>query len=283
LANVSLLAPGSKDKFSRKKITESTDFSKLAKLLTNKNDRIISYSFSNIQYILADRLPASGNYFYFPWQEEYNKNPKFGIKISSCEDINRNNPKIMYIDKYDQWSWMRPAPWGGDSYGKCIQNILDERYIKIPDRTIYVRRDILTAETGIDLDIKIKPTSAVGPTSPIALNLTQAHKNEELGMKRIGLMFGTNATRNQGKAELRLVGPNKSSFRKEVVLQDLVDNSYSFFEIDSGRYTSGELVSTTGGGVAVWESHIGAGAPFACAIYEYADGRRRFTPGCPIF
>lgn len=115
---------------------ESTTFGELAKAITNKDDRVIAYSFQNFEYLSADRLPASGDFFYLPWQEKYNESPRFGIRINACDDIKRTQPKLMLIDK---WMVFGKYPW--DSYAGCVQGVLDARYRQIPNELIFVRSD----------------------------------------------------------------------------------------------------------------------------------------------
>jgi hypothetical protein len=115
---------------------DKTEFSNLVQAVTSKEDKIIAYSFANFEYLAADRLPASGNFFYLPWQEKYNENPKYGIKIDSCEDIKKYKPKIMLIDKWLVWgkhSW--------DSYAGCVQSIIDNDYSQVGYKPYYFRND----------------------------------------------------------------------------------------------------------------------------------------------
>ncbi|MCW8163487.1 hypothetical protein D8B22_01220 [Verminephrobacter aporrectodeae subsp. tuberculatae] len=141
-AKASLLLPGDREKFVARRVPAETEFSRLVKKYTDKDDKIIAYSFDNFQYIAADRLPASGHFFYLPWQEKYSENPKFGINIDACKEIAEYRPKIMLINKWKVWglySW--------DSYGGCIQKIVDTHYTQVPDRPFYIRKDISAAET----------------------------------------------------------------------------------------------------------------------------------------
>lgn len=141
IAKVSLLLPGERQYFYEKRIPVETEFSKLVQKFTNKDDRIIAYSFQNYQYIVADRLPASGFFFYFPWQEKYNENPQYGIKIDVCQQIAAYRPKVMLIDKWKVWDRF---PW--ESYAGCIQALLDDHYTQIPGRPFYLRNDVYRAD-----------------------------------------------------------------------------------------------------------------------------------------
>ncbi len=138
IIKVSLVLTWEKDEILSKPVPETTDFSKYVKYFTNPKDRIIAYSFQNYEYIASQRLPASGYFFYLPWQEKYNENPKFGQVINACQQIKEYRPKIMLIDKWKVWGVF---PW--ESYAGCIQEVIDKEYTQIPQRPYYVRKDIL--------------------------------------------------------------------------------------------------------------------------------------------
>jgi|GEM_PF-1153678 len=278
---LSLVIPADREELKSRQTPETTEFSQLAQIFTSKGDKIIAYSFENFQYIAADRLPASGYFFYLPWQEKYNENPKFGIKIDACRQIDSYRPKIMLIDKWKVWG---AYPW--ESYAGCIQNIIDQHYRQIPDRPYYVRKDLLPEDMGIATaqeSYKMLPSAPLGAPSSIKILMTPSHQNDPSGTKRIGVLFGTYMRRNPGEAELRLRGLDGTEFVQRFPLSDLSDNKYRYFELDSKRYTSGKILSVTGGGVSTWESHDEKGGVMTCISYEYNNGKRRFTPGCPLF
>jgi hypothetical protein len=113
--------------------------------------------------------------------------------------------------------------------------------------------------------------------------MTPSHQDEQTGLKRIGVMFGTYVRQKPGDAELRLKRPNGPEFVQRFSLPDLDNNKCRFFEVDSKRYTSGEILSITGSAVSTWESHDEKGGVHTCITYEYTKGIRRFTLGCPLF
>ncbi|WP_236169976.1 hypothetical protein [Pseudomonas parasichuanensis] len=137
LLKVSLLLPGDKQRLLSKKNPAVTEFSQLVQRLTDKDDKIIAYSFNNHEYLAANRLPASGYYFYLPWQEKYNESPRYGVRIDACEQIAQNRPKVMLINKWKVWD---KYPW--DSYAGCVQSLIDKEYVQIPGRPFYVRKDL---------------------------------------------------------------------------------------------------------------------------------------------
>ena len=134
---LSLVIKEDQVKLEAKKIPQTTEFAELAKRLTDPSDRIIAYSFQNHQYILADRLPAVGNFFYFPWQANYYNHPILGIHTDVCQDIEQAKPKLMLIDKMfvnSEWRW--------ESYAGCIDQILDQQYTQLKGTHYYVRNDL---------------------------------------------------------------------------------------------------------------------------------------------
>ena len=283
IAKVSLWMPGERALLASKTIPKFTEFSQLVEFFTEKDDRIVAYSFQNNEYIAANRLPVSGHYFYLPWQEKYNENPKYGIKIDACKEISDYRPKVMLIDKKKVWDRF---PW--DSYASCIQKLIDTDYVQWPERPFYIRKDLVTADMGIITaggpSRKRVASPALGIASPIRLTTTPEHQNQNSALKRIGVMFGTYGWQeNPGEAELRLTGPDGAKFSRRFSLRDLGDNRYRYFDLNSNRYTAGEIIAISGGGIAAWSSIGEPGSAFTCIIYEYADSKRRFTPGCPIF
>ena len=140
----------------------------------------------------------------------------------------------------------------------------------------------------LDLDkengtYKMQPSAQLSSSMPLQLMVTSGHREYEAGLERIGVMFGTYVRQNPGEAELRLKGPDGAEFVQRFSLPDLADNKYRYFDLDSKRYVSGEIVSITGDGVSTWESHSEKGGVNTCITYEYNNGKRRFTPGCPLF
>lgn len=277
IVKLSLLIPGDKEKLESSRNLVSTEFSRLVQALTDKNDRIISYSFNNQEYIASDRLPASGNFFYLPSQEKYNDSPKFGIKIDACKEISEYRPKIMLIDK---WKISDSFPW--ESYAGCIQKLLDKEYTQYPGRPYYLRKDIaeIFFQGSDNARTKMQPSTQLDVSAPIKLYATIKHKENKAELKRIGIMFATYTRKNPGEAELRLKRLDGSEFVQHFPLPDLADNQYRYFDMDSNIYTEGKIVSISGGGISTWESHDENGGIHTCIIYEYVDGKRLYTPGC---
>lgn len=112
-------------------------FSELVKRFTVPSDRIISYSFDPLEYLLAHRLPASGAFYFLPQQAVYNEHPVLGVVSDPCQDIRVYKPKFMKIDKWLAWGTF---PW--ESYGTCVDKVMQESYVQIKGTPVYVRSDI---------------------------------------------------------------------------------------------------------------------------------------------
>jgi len=128
---------------------------------------------------------------------------------------------------------------------------------------------------------EMRPSSPLARDTAIKIMMTSGHEAAASGLKRIGVMFGTYVRRNQGEAEFRLRGPQGESLALRFDLPDVADNQYQFFDLDSKVYTSGEIVAISGGGISTWESHKLPAEMYTCIVYEYANGTKRSTPGCP--
>jgi len=153
LAKISLSLPGDKARMSGGQIPSTSEFSELVQTLTAREDRIISYSFNNLEYLLSERLPASGHIYYLPQQEIYSESPKLEILIDACREIEIYLPKVMYIDKWKAWNRI---PW--KSYGKCIQGVVDKYYVQVKNKPYYVRQDVLTKHMGLNFSAERLPT-----------------------------------------------------------------------------------------------------------------------------
>lgn len=115
-----------------------TPLGELAKAITEPGDRIIAYSFTPHEYLAADRLPASAQFFYLPWQADYEKRPVLGVDLNACRDIEQNRPKFIYLDR---WKVFDSYPWA--QYGQCVEAIVSHEYVAVPGMAgAYARKDI---------------------------------------------------------------------------------------------------------------------------------------------
>jgi len=126
-----------------------------------------------------------------------------------------------------------------------------------------------------------RPSAPLGQHAPIEIVMSNLHRQDLRPLKRIGISIGTYQRENPGVAELRLTTPDGHVFSKSFDLPDLVDNGYKIFELDAKPYSSGKILSRTGGGISAWEVHGESGLMATCLVFEYLDGSKEFTRGCP--
>ena len=153
VVKMSLILPSDVRRIAAAQVPEHTAFSNLVERFTNKNDKIVSYSDGNLQYMVSHRLPAVPNYFLLPHQVEYEKKPILGVSSHICQDIRDSQPKFVSLDKWLAWG---KFPWS--SYGACVDSIMEESYVHIDNTTIYVRQD-LWPDVKRALDSGYKPGS----------------------------------------------------------------------------------------------------------------------------
>ncbi|MHB8809409.1 MAG: hypothetical protein ACYC9M_05285 [Desulfobulbaceae bacterium] len=262
--------------------TEEGGIYEFVRSLTKKEGDLLCLVFNPIHYIKADRLPASGHYYYLPWQAAYNRKPLAGYKIDICKDMQSQAPAVIV---FDNWKVRGFIPL--EKYASCILSIIKNNYVRLqPDSQLFVRKDLLVGKVGTEKgetrQIKLSPP--LNASSPLRLLMTPDHQSRNAGLKRIGIMFGTSVGQNRGEFELRLKGPDGAEFTQHFSLADFVENTYRYFALDAKHYTTGELISQAGGsGISTWESYDEQGAASTCITYEYTDGKRGFTPGCPLY
>lgn len=120
-----------------RRIPPTTEFAELVRRLTAPDDRIIAYTFSNYQYVVADRLPASGYFFYLPLQAAYNAAPALGVVIDPCADIRAVRPRLMLITELRLYGFPR------DHHDGCLGTIMETDYTRIDGKPYYIRNDLM--------------------------------------------------------------------------------------------------------------------------------------------
>jgi hypothetical protein len=267
--------------FKEKAIPKNTPFSELVKSLTAENEKILAYSFQNFEYIASNRLPASGHFFYLPWQDLYLKNPNPKFAYNPCDDLAAINPKLLLIDKFDKWSSKRVSNWGGGAYGECIQKYVDANYFQFPGIAhTYVRNDLKSI--GIVSDFpptKLENTNILSSTTPIFLNLDVGKLGRQ---NKLGLLFGTYSKVNLGNASLEIEYADSTKNRIYFELSDLPDFKYVFFDVQPKIIKSARIVASNGGGVTLWGARDSRGVYLNCVVYKNNSTYSYYTPGCPI-
>jgi len=133
---ISLLLSRDINYFIEHKINKSSEFSRIVKIMTIPNDRIIAFSWQTHEYILSNRLPATASPAYFPWVKYYDEHPVKGIVFDTCQRFNVSRPKLVFIDNKNVRELF---PW--HTYGECIEDGLTKHYVIIKEH-IYLRKDL---------------------------------------------------------------------------------------------------------------------------------------------
>ncbi|MCM0754510.1 DUF2142 domain-containing protein [Desulfovibrio aminophilus] len=130
-------------------------------------------------------------------------------------------------------------------------------------------------------DYNVRPGPVLGEGASLDLSMSETHRRDPGGLKRLGVLFRVEPEA-AGEAELRLSGPDGALLSRTFSAAEARDGSYAYFELDGGRYDAGAVASVGGSGLRAVTSRKGPDTTATCLIYEYADGRVRFTPGCPL-
>lgn len=275
---LSAVLPDDRARFERLRTPERTEFSELARQVTDRQEPIIAYAFHNLDYLLAARRPASGNYFYFPWQHVYNQSPVLGVRISACEQIAQARPKVMLIDKadvYDRYPW--------NSYGGCVQALMDRDYTRIANHPFYLRNDIDPEALGLGREAdgyRTEPGPRLRAGQPLPLQL-QVDATQPLAALEIRLADSDRTP--DGTIRLRLRATDGSTLTVDHSLAAGRRGESQRIEIEPGVYRTATLEALDGDSeIRLLRSRSDDGTARPCLIQEYDSGRRRFTPGCPL-
>jgi hypothetical protein len=262
-----------------KKIAKSEENADLIRRVTAPEDRILVFTWANFIYLFAGRLPASGYFFYFPWQAEYSRHPVLGINIDVCSDIRTKRPKAVLRD--GQPAFFLPLPqfqWA--SYGGCIDEVLAADYVKLLNRSLYLRRDVFAA-SGLTAQADegryaIVPSPVLTPEQPLHIPLESSKP-----LRRLGVLLGTYQRSYTTPLHLqKRDGQGRVVYSRDA---DVVrDNQYAWF--DAVGMDGGDLVVSPADArapLSAWLSRdTRSGHAQACIVYEYADGMRQYTRGC---
>jgi hypothetical protein len=127
----------------------------------------------------------------------------------------------------------------------------------------------------------LRPSEPLEAAKPIILSIEPDGLGERQALRRLGVLFGTYARVNEGRAQIRLQVAEGDDVIVPIELARLEDNRYRYFDLEPRRYVSAAIEPVAGGGVSVWEIGAGGGRRFSCLVKEYVDGQVVATRGCP--
>lgn len=280
LAAMSLALFMNQEKINRNQIPQSSDFQQLSEFVTKKNEKVFSYTFKNSEYILADRLPASYDYFYLPAQAEYYKNPILGVENDICEQLKLVAPKVGYFEKYD---WSENLKW--DVYAACVNELLASEYQNLTFKTLFIRKDLLVKESSTVLqnsEYEFRPSRKLTQDGQLEINFPESLKKYPTEIERIGILFATYGKEIQGSIQLEVRDLDSQVINYEVDGQDISDNRYTFINLKNHKIDQLSLKSTQDSEISTWES-ISEVQSNTCILLKFTDGKFYLTPGCLPF
>ncbi len=121
-----------------------TEQMKFLHSIVGENEPVQQFPFHLIFYVHTDRLPASGQFFWMPWMNDYSKDPVEGYPLDLCKRMQENPPKaISYMDM-DIWGNMP------DTFMGCFKELLATRYFpSIKVEHVWIRADIAVQRDDI--------------------------------------------------------------------------------------------------------------------------------------
>jgi hypothetical protein len=268
------------EKISKNQVPQSSDFQQLSDFVTNKNDTVFSYTFKNSEYILADRLPASNDYFYLPAQAEYYKNPILGVENDICEQLKSVAPKVGYFEKYD---WSEELKW--DVYANCVNELLASEYQNLTFNTLFIRKDLLVKESlpAIqNVESEFRPSRKLKQGNQLEINFPESLKKYPVEIERIGILFATYGKKIPGSFQLEVRDLESQVINYEIDGQDISDNRYTFINLKNHKVDQLSLKSTQDIEISTWESGSEVQTN-TCILLKFTDGKFYLTPGCLPF
>ena len=270
----------SQEKINNNQVPRVSNFQQLAEFITNKDDKVFSYTFKNSEYILADRLPASYDYFYLPHQSEYYKNPILGVNNNICNQLKLVSPKVGYFEKFD---WSEKSRW--DVYANCINELLETDYYNLPFNTLFIRKDLLVMGSQENIqgaESKFKPSKKLVQGVPLEINFPGYLKEYPDGIEKIGILFATYGTAMENTIQLEIQEPDSQVTNYNISGNDISDNRYTFVNLDSKKIEKITLKSNNDEEISIWE--FGSkDQSNSCILIKFTTGKVHLTPGCLPF
>jgi hypothetical protein len=111
----------------------------LIRSMADPSERIHALIYRPHLYIEAGRLPAAAQYYFLPWQAEYERDPVAGYELDLCRDLRDAAPPVVFFDDWLVWERYRFA-----EYAPCIARLIEERYTPVAqDPQVRIRNDRL--------------------------------------------------------------------------------------------------------------------------------------------
>jgi hypothetical protein len=109
-------------------------------------------------YLLTERLPSSGAYYYLPWQAAYNRAPVLGYRLDPCADLERAPPKLIVWDRWPVWDRYDVA-----DYAPCLVEIMQRDYVAVSGTQFLLRKPVGDADRALVARFGSSLQPVVGP------------------------------------------------------------------------------------------------------------------------
>lgn len=128
-------------------LTYDTHFSRIAKKITTPDEKVLALTFRSYEYLASDRLPASTHFIYLSIQAKYNQKPYKNVYVNIVDDVKKNKPKIILMDK---WNIIIDETDIWDNYASDLVAYISANYYRLQDSDIYIRNDINLTKYNLD-------------------------------------------------------------------------------------------------------------------------------------
>lgn len=117
------------------KSPNGSDFASVINALSSATEPMAAYAFLPSQYLFAQRLPASGQFYYLP------RHSNDSVRADVCADLNQQRPRFFVLDRRTAGN---SDPF--EDYAACMIDFLTKHYTLIKPQSpyLYLRRDLMT-------------------------------------------------------------------------------------------------------------------------------------------
>lgn len=169
-------------------------------------------------------------------------------------------------------------------YAKPIVEVLTRDYVPLAEPHAHARKDLDLEQLGLARRDETFVYEFVGPGAPVLplpLRFSAKQLQERRKLSQLDVHFVTWSRKLGGRARLRLRRADDTFYEQDFSLTKVTDGRYTRFLLPPDHYVGGEVVMLEGEGLGTLEAARPTQPPATCLGYKFADGRSRWTTGCP--
>jgi len=259
----------------------TVDYGLISELVNNDKD-LLALIFRPSIYIDTRKSPASGHYYYLPWQAAYNNNTIRGYKIDICKDLESNQPTIIFFDNWKVWD-----KYSIQDYEPCVMDFINLKYLAVTKGSyFYIQSDRFAQDySTLNVDGRnISTTLPLEDLNPIELKTLIPESKNTYSLKRIGIKIDTYGQTIPGDAVLEISTIDGNISHQTFSLPELRNHHYRYFDVPDNidiSLASVRILAGSGKGISAMEVESMDGNILTCINYIYSDNRIAVTPGCP--